>query len=326
MDARSDTLAFRARPPWWGGDLQTLRGSLAYRSRPLPGRSERLRLALADGSGDRLAAMLDRPATARPGPLIVLVHGLTGSEESPYVTASAAFHLRRGRRVLRLNLRGAGPSRQSCAGHYHAGCARDVHDALAALDRRLLADGVVVIGYSLGGNVALNLLAGHRLPIRAAVIVSAPIEPAEAARRFMAPRNALYHRWLLARMKRESMAPGARLADAERLAIRRARSIYEFDDRFVAPRHGFSGAEDYYARTAGARKVGAIGVPTLLIHARDDPWVPAAAYESLRPRCPAEVRLLLTPRGGHVGFHAQGCAEPWLDLVANNFVTSIIGP
>ena len=195
---------FRSRAPLWGGDLQTLRNLVVPNRSDLPGLSERVYLTLEDGSGDRLAAMLHRPAGPANGPLVVLVHGLTGSEDSAYIRASAAFHLKRERRVLRLNLRGAGPSRQTCTGHYHAGCAPDIRDALAALDSELISEGLFLVGYSLGGNALINLLADHAggSPIRGATTVSAPIDPAQAARRLMAPRNAVYHAWLLRLMKK----------------------------------------------------------------------------------------------------------------------------
>jgi predicted alpha/beta-fold hydrolase len=323
MAAPADPPAFRARAPWWGGDLQTLRNNLAPGTGNLPGTSKRIFLALGDGSGDRIAAMLDSPAKAMDGPLIVLIHGLAGSEASAYLRTSSAFHLNRGRRVLRLNLRGAGPSRATCIGHYHAGCGQDLHHALAALAPDLAAPGFFIVGYSLGGNALLNLLASHDLPIRGAATVSAPIEPAQAAQRFMEPRNALYHHWLLRQMKQESTAPGALLSQAERAAIARARTIYQFDDGFIAPRNGFDSADDYYARTAGARMAGDIAVPTLMIHARDDPWIPPAAYDALMERAPDNIRIVLTEGGGHVGFHAQGHAETWHDRRIDAFLRSL---
>ena len=320
MAALADPAAFRARAPWWGGDLQTLRNILVPGRNGSPATSKRIYLGLGDGSGDRIAAMLDSPVEAADAPLIVLIHGLAGSEASAYLRASAAFHLKRGRSVLRLNLRGAGPSRATCIGHYHAGCGEDLHHALAALPGDLAASGLFVIGYSLGGNALLNLLASHDLPIRGAATVSAPIEPAQAAQRFMEPRNALYHYWLLRQMKRESIAPGALVSEEERAAIDRARTIYEFDDGFVAPRNGFTDADDYYARTAGARMTGDIKVPTLMIHAHDDPWIPPAPYEALIGRAPANIQIVLTQSGGHVGFHGQGYAETWHDRCVDAFM------
>lgn len=320
-----DLTSFRARAPWWGGHLQTLRNKVMRPSVALPGHQERLHFALSDGSGDRLAGMLDCPPDPVAGPLVVLIHGLSGCEDSVYIRSSAAYHLRQGRRVLRLNMRGAGPSRSTCGGHYHSGCAPDVHDALTALNGSLLSGGLFLIGYSFGGNVLLHLLAKHGegLPIQGAATVSASIDPAQAARRLMAPTNALYQRWLLNNMKGQTVAPGARLSDNEREAVLRARSIIEFDDGFTAPRNGFACAEDYYRATTGWRVAAGIGVPTLLIHARNDPWIPAAPYEALERESPSNVEILLTEGGGHVGFHAKGYKEAWHDRRIGAFLEGL---
>jgi predicted alpha/beta-fold hydrolase len=316
---------FHSRAPLWGGDLQTLRNMLVPNRSDLSGTYGRVYFTLEDGSGDRLAAMLHRPVGPANGPLVVLVHGLTGSEDSAYIRASTAFHLKRKRRVLRLNLRGAGPSRQTCSGHYHGGSAPDIRDALTALDRELMSEGLFLVGFSLGGNLLINLLANHAggLPIRGATTVSAPIDPAQAALRLMAPRNAVYHAWLLHLMKRGSTAPGARLSGTERAIILRARTIFEYDDTSTAPRNGFSDAHDYYANTAGARVVQDVRVPTLMIHASNDPWVPADPYKVLEARNLPNIRVILSPGGGHVGFHANDEIETWHDRCTDVFLGSL---
>ena len=316
--------SFRSRAPWWGGDLQTLRNRIVRHEVSLPGLSKRLFLAMADGSGDQLAAMLHVPDNVTDSPLVVLIHGLTGSEDSDYLRQSAAFHLKRGYRVLRLNLRGAGPSRSSSGGQYHSGCATDLRDALMALDYDLTSQGVFLIGFSLGGNILINLLAAHctDLPVFGAVTVSAALDPAQATKRIMAPRNVLYHRWLLRHMRRECLALGARLEDQERHAILRARTIYEFDNTFTAPRNGFSGADEYYTGTAGWRVAPKIVIPTLLIHARNDPWIPSDPYEHIKQTAPT-LRVNLVDGGGHVGFHGRGHDETWHDRCAGEFFDSL---
>lgn len=313
--------AFRERAPWWGADLQTLRNSLRRPRHDLRRvAAERLWLELADGSGDRLAALLQRPERIR-GPLVVLVHGLGGSQDSVYMQASAAYHLGRGHPVLRLNLRGAGASRPHCRLQYHAGRSEDLRDALAVLPAELLASGVLLVGYSLGGNMLLKFLAEHAtaLPVRAAASVSAPIDLAAASRRFLERRNRFYHWLMLSSMKREALAPGAAISAAERRAIESAGSILEFDERFVAPRNGFVDAEDYYARNAARGFLASVPLPTLLIHALDDPWIPGASY--LRHPWGQNPNLtpLLASGGGHVGFHARASRVAWHDRAIGLF-------
>lgn len=329
IDAPPRLPPFRPRAPWWGGDLQTLRNILT-RARvdlsPYPER--RFELPMRDGSGDRLQAVLNNPAQARDVPLVVLIHGMSGCEDSAYIRAGAAHFLALGYPVIRLNLRGAGPSRATCRGFYYAGGSQDLRDAMAGLGQHVGEPGVVLIGYSLGGNMLIKYLAeidaganDETVP-RAAATISVPLDLALTARALMRPRNALYQRWLLAGLKTESTAPGAELTTEEKRAIDGARDIPEFDDRFTAPRNGFAGAADYYAHCSAARFIARVCVPTLVIHARDDPWIPPAAYDGVDWAANPHVTLLTTRRGGHVGFHGADDRVPWHDRRAAAFIAA----
>jgi uncharacterized protein len=315
---------FLARAPWWGGDLQTLRNYLVRRLAPLAA-GERLHLPMRDGSGDRLAAALHRPPTARPPrPLAILIHGLTGCELSHYMVKTAAHLLVQGFPVLRLNLRGAGASRASCRFQYYAGRSEDFADALAALAPALTQNGVVAIAYSLGANMLLKYLGerGSAAPLRGAVAVSTPLDLAGTSRRMMRRRNTVYQRYLLRHMRAESLGPGAEVTASERAAILGARSIWEFDHCFSAPRNGFNGAEDYYERNAARRYLDGIAVPTLVIHALDDPWIPAETYLGYEWRRNPSLIPLLPARGGHVGFQGHD-RTPWHDICATRFLTAL---
>jgi len=318
---------FVERSPWWGGDLQTIRNHLMWRGQPLESHASVVEFPTSDGSGDRLTGTLERPINPTKSPLIMLIHGLTGCEDSFYVRDAARFHLARGRSVLRLNLRGAGTSRQVAGGYYHAGCASDLQDVIGALGCEETRYGVFAVGYSLGGNILLNLLSHLQPPHRlvGAATVSAPIEPLEACERIMAPRNLVYHTLLLRRMKRDVLSPQAQLTDRERRLVQNATSVFEFDDKFVAPRNGFGNALNYYERTAGARQVRAITVPTLMLHACNDPWIPASPYRALQGQGLPNVEIVLTRSGGHVGFHERGFADTWHDRRMDEFLSGSIG-
>lgn len=325
--------AFWPRFPWLSGDLQTLRNFLRRPHHDLdPWPAEQLELPLRDGSGDRLVASLHpthaQPAGGRARGLVVLLHGLTGSEDSLYIRASAAFWLRRGRCVLRLNLRGAGPSRPLCGEQYHAGRSGDLRDALLALrdlGRIDAAAGLILVGYSLGANMLLRFLAEEAadFPITAAVSVSAPIDLKATQLLLMRPRNWIYHRYLLHEMKAEALATPRPLTPAERAAIVSADSVLAYDEQVIAPRNGFAGADDYYRQCSGLRFLSVIKTPTLVIHARDDPWIPAAVYEGIDWAANPALTVLLTDNGGHVGFHCHGHAEAWHDLAAQAFLQSL---
>jgi len=307
---------FRPLWPWLGADLQTLRNTLAPPRVALDRFSlERFELALPDADGDVLLGSLQRPLDGSGRPLVLLLHGLGGCEDSVYLQRSAQHFLAAGHPVLRLNLRGAGPSRERCRQQYHAGRSEDLRAVLAALVPRWSREGIVAIGFSLGGNLLLKGLGewGRECALRAAVAVSAPIDLAVSCRRIMAARNAVYHRYLLRKLRREARGP----ADA--------RTLYEFDDRVVAARNGFANADDYYARCSAAPFLDGISVPTLLIHAQDDPWIPAALYTqrdwSRNPR----LTPLLSRGGGHVGFHARDARDAWHDRCAALFFAAASG-
>jgi predicted alpha/beta-fold hydrolase len=310
-----DLPPFRPRFPWWGGDLQTLASFMRPPRKDLaPHTSERLTVDLRDGTGDRLACTLDHPSVPAEGkPLTILVHGLTGSQESSYMISMARRLLDAGERVLRLNLRGAGPSRATCGGQYYAGRSHDLRALLANLPAELKADGVRVVGYSLGAAMLLKYLGeeGEAAPLLAAAAVCAPIDLSATCRRMLERRNFIYHRHLLGMMKIEATAPGALLQERERSAILGSRTIWEYDEVFIAPRHGFAGAEDYYERCKPVRFMADIRVPTLVLGALDDPWIPGALYSGYDWSANKALMPLLPLWGGHVGFHGSGSPLPW---------------
>jgi predicted alpha/beta-fold hydrolase len=324
-----DVPQFRDRSPWWGPDLQTLRNVLRGPIAQISAAEQRrVLLPMADDTGDALACELafPNPASSRSGQppraLVVLIHGLSGSAESAYMLTSASHWLARGHAVLRLSLRGAGASREHCRLQYHAGRTQDLRDVLNALEPDLSRDGLVLVGYSLGGNMLLKFLAEHGadFPIQAAMSVSAPIDLSAASQRFLARRNLPYHRHLLATMKLESFGGRSELSERERQAVHGCRTIYEFDEYFVAPRNGYRNAEHYYAENHARLFLGDIRVPTLLVQALNDPWIPAESYTTVPWDDYPALHPLLAPSGGHVGFHGAGDHLPWHDRCAAIFV------
>jgi len=233
--------------------------------------------------------------------------------------------LDRGMTVLRLNLRGAGPSRSTCGGQYYAGRSQDFRALLELLPAGLTANGIVAVGYSLGGAMLLKYLGeeGTAARLAAAASVSAPIDLSATCRSMMRRRNGVYHRYLLGEMKDEATGAGAVLSDAERSAILGTRSIWEYDDVFIAPRHDFGGSEDYYERCKPVRFMPGIRVPTLVVAALDDPWIPGELYRGFDWPATRALQPLLPQAGGHVGFHGVGDVQPWSDRVVADFLATV---
>ncbi len=313
--------SFRPRFPWFGPDLQTLRNILQPPQPVLPGPAETLHLPTSDGSGDVLTALYHRQpdGAARPG--VLLIHGLTGCADSPYMKVTAAHLLRLGYPVVRLNLRGAGSPRQTCRLHYHGGRTEDIAAALAGLPTALTQAGLLAVGYSLGGNLLLKYLGEHRgdAAIRAGVAVSAPIDLGAASRRLRAPRNRLYETYLIGRMQAEDTAPNAAITPVERATILASRTIVDYDDGFVGPKNGFAGADDYYRSCSSNRFMPAITVPTLVLHAINDPWIPREVYAGFDWKKAPALTPVLSKGGGHLGFHSGGHAVPWHDRCIETF-------
>jgi predicted alpha/beta-fold hydrolase len=311
-DAALSFPRFRSRRPWWGRDLQTLRNYIVnIESSLAPFPAERVEFPMADG--DRLLASLHRPAEDRGRPLVVLIHGLTGSEDSAYIRASALYLLDQGYSVLRLNLRGAGPSKGVCRSRYHAGRSEDLRQVLGQMDGRLAGRGLLLVGYSLGGNLLLKYLgeAGRRAIVRGAVSISAPIDLDAARRSIMRPRNRLYHGHIVSGLKLESES--LELTAAQRRTLAAVETVFDFDDRILAPLMGFADALDYYRRSMALPLLPEIRVPTLVIHARNDPWIPFRSYRDFDWASNPRLIPLLPTTGGHVGFHGRGSQVPWHD-------------
>ena len=136
--------------------------------------------------------------------------------------------------------------------------------------------------------------------------MSAPLDLPAAAERIARPRNRLYERWLLGRLKQET-GPLWRNGPAPlRAAVRGARHIRDFDDALTAKEAGFRDAAAYYAACSPVNDMGSLGIPALVIHADDDPWVPPPSVAERPP-----LRVVVTRGGGHVGFHGRGSRMPW---------------
>lgn len=276
--------AFEPRFPWFGGDLQTL----ATRFLPAPAMpGTPVEFAMADG--DVLTGILDRQG----GPLVLVLHGLAGSAQSTYMLRTALALRENGFDTLRLDWRGAGQGRATAS--YHAGRSADLFEVLAKL-----ADApIFAIGFSLGANILLKYLgeAAAASRIQKAVAVSAPIDLTATSARVHARRNRLYHDYLLAGMKATSPYAAAR--------DRSIATIRDFDERIVAPNNGFADAASYYEKCSARAFMPRIAVPTLLVHAMDDPWIPGALYRDYPWAENPQLTPLLTAGGGHVGFYER---------------------
>jgi predicted alpha/beta-fold hydrolase len=301
--------AFEAgyRAPRWlpGGNLQTIWGARLSR-RHLGGAPRYRRERWSTPDGDFIDVDQLDGAPAAPAQHLVLFHGLEGSSASAYAQAFASEARRRGWAYSVPHFRGCSGELNLAPRAYHSGDHEEIGWILERLAARHGAP-LVVVGISLGGNAMLRWAqeAGHSASRTAAALaaVCSPIDLAAAGRAIDRGFNRLvYARMFLATMKPKALAkwqqhPG--LFDRGRVLA--ARTLYEFDDAFTAPLHGFRDTPDYWARASALPHLARIRIPALVANARNDPFVPHA---SLPREAAAPVRLWRPNEGGHVGFPA----------------------
>lgn len=266
-------------------------------------------VALEDG--DRLCVLESVPrGWSLTDPAAILVHGLAGCARSPYVVRFARRLVRLGLRVVRMNLRGAGAGFGLARGIYHAGRSDDLRSVIDWVANRAPGSPIALAGFSLGASLALKLAAeAADRPVDGLDCVLAanpPIDLIACAEAMRQPQNRLYDwnfvRWLRAEVTRLHR----RFPELGPPDLRQVRSVYEFDDRYTAPRNGFASALDYYTRSSALPLIPGIRLPGLVIHADDDPFIPAAPFHNVR--FPANLRFELVRQGGHLGYISR---VPW---------------
>ncbi len=262
---------------------------------------------------------------ARPGPAVVLVHGVGGSSESKYVVRAAVAFYRAGYNVIRLNLRGAGASVDDAPKLYHAGLTEDltvVAEALA-LDARVTQ--TLFLGFSLGGNVTLKAAAewGASPPAKVAGVasISAPMNLVETSRLLETLETFPYRAFVLSGLITTARKFAKLRPDAAPFTTRdlfKMRTVRDYDEVVVAPMHGFANATAYYESQSSGQYLPKIKLPTLIVHAEDDPMVPGFTVSPWLKAIPkgSPIQIAWSDRGGHVGWFATLGEAHWLSTWA----------
>jgi hypothetical protein len=295
--------------------LQTIASHFWRRPRAIATIERRL---IETEPGVRVLVKSQRPEGAAKGE-IVMVHGLEGSGHAGYIESLAAAALGAGYAAHRFHMRTCGGTERYSPTLYHAGMTGDLA-AVLRLFRREGREPAFLVGFSLGGNVALKLAGelGESAAelVRAVCGVSAPLDLEAAARRIGAPDNRFYERRFLRKMRDRLIAYGG-YQPADFAGIH---SLFEIDDRITAPAFGMGTAENYYRTQSAIWFVERIRVPTLLIHSKDDTFVPWRIVEHPLVRANSRIQVVLTEHGGHLGFVARGPKRFWLDAAIPEWI------
>ncbi|MGK2963742.1 MAG: hydrolase [Gemmatimonadaceae bacterium] len=291
--------------PWWlpGPHLQTLWGKLFRRPAIQPTRAERLDTP----DGDFLDIHhLEGPPGA---PLLVLLHGLEGGLRSHYIQGLLGEARSRGWRAAVIIFRSCGGQMNRAKRSYHSGETADLGFALTHLTTQPPASPILLAGASLGGNVLLKYLGeqgrGLSPRIRGAVAISVPFDLSRSSRYIDRGFARVYQYHFLRSLRRKArikagMYPG--MFPVEKFGT--VRTMYDFDDSFTAPAHGFLDADDYYRKSSSLGWIENISVNTLLLSAIDDPFLPEQVLDEVRDVAAGNpfLHTEFSAQGGHVGF------------------------
>lgn len=303
-----DALKFRPRafrPARWapGPHAQTLAARL-LRPSDVP-YTERERLWTPDED------FLDldwAPDSGKDAPIVLVMHGLEGSAQRRYMRNVAGNLVRAGVRPVALNFRGCSGEPNQTPHFYHSGKTDDPEFVITTLRERYPTRRIGALGFSLGGNVLLKLMGeqtdGGRSLLDAAVVISVPYDLAAGCDLLERTRmGRAYTAYFLRSLQRKIRLKDHLLRDVMDMnTAASARTIREFDDRVTAPLHGFASAAEYYDDSSSVRYLDRIRVPTLLLHAEDDPFLPPEFIPKRQAEQSASLHLSLQLRGGHVGF------------------------
>ncbi|MFO0665725.1 MAG: alpha/beta fold hydrolase [Polyangiaceae bacterium] len=300
-------------PPRWlqGGHLQTLTCAMpwfapAKKHRALSPESRWFHSGNAAAKTGVLARVWMQEKKA---PAVILIHGVGGSDSSLYVIRAASAFFEAGYHVFRLNQRGAGDGVEKAAGLYHAGLTEDLDAMIRELGHDERITSVHVVGFSGGGNVALKLAGewGSAAPrhLKGIVSLSAPVDLARAAANIVRKDALPYHAHVLRGLLRGAVNLKRRAPERAPYAWRdllSIRSLTRFDRKVTVPMHGFDSVEAYYASASAGPWLSKIAVPTLAIHAEDDPMVPGSTVRDALSSASSHVHVEYTDHGGHLGW------------------------
>lgn len=305
--------AYRPAALLANGHLQTIAASTLRRVPEV--RYQRERLELPDGDFvdlDWSWAKAGQPARR----LGIISHGLEGDSNRPYVRGMARALNQAGFDALAWNYRGCGGETNRLLRAYHLGDTDDLAEVIRHATEAKAYPEIYLTGFSAGGNVTLKYLGENaaRVPaqVKRAAVFSVPTDLKASSVHISRWQNQIYLRRFMNSLKEKMRVKDSHLpGQLDLTELNQLRDFPQFDERYTAPLHGFASADDYYEQSASGRYLAGIRIPTLLVNALNDPFLPASCY----PRDAATASqffFLETPAGGgHVGFNEGGPAGPY---------------
>ncbi|MCB5227237.1 hydrolase [Alishewanella sp. 16-MA] len=298
------TSSFKA--PWWlkHAHLQTIFAKYLSPKARLSSQAELFTLS----DGDELQLnWTELPKATDTRPLVVLLHGLAGNIDSHYIQGLLTELKQRNWPAVLMHFRGCHGQPNKLPRAYHSGDTGDFAEVITQIQQRFPLMPISAVGFSLGANVLVKYCGeqGGANLLKAAVAICPPLALSASAKRINSGSSKVYQRYLLSRLKastEQKLASHANFPLPLTLEqIRSFSSIEQFDQHYTAPIHGFRDAQDYYQKASGKAFLRHIQIPTLVIHAHDDPFLSDAVIPKPTDLS-ASVHYELSQHGGHVGF------------------------
>ena len=335
--------------PWIGGDLQTIRDTFCFEFN-LFKNAEKVFIPVnnidsAKYTKDYLLGFLEFPNNSVPKGLVIVTHGLGGSTKRYGLRRISKKLLDEGYIVFKLNLRGAGSGRYLSSSNYSAKCSKDIISVVSFLRNKFKEEKeayrlndkyfpIFGIGLSLGGTIFLNACIDYKSKnteklFDGLACVSSPLDLLSCSQCIDKPRNFIYQKWLISRLKSQVLKSQYNnedliAKDIIKRKLKKIKTIREFDDSLTAPSWGYKSVNDYYQDASPLSKIITFyeKLPVcLFIHAKDDPWVPYKStfeLKNLISKKQKKFLILITEKGGHNGFHSpKGC---WSDNVVSQWI------
>lgn len=269
--------------------------------------------------GDYVSMEISTPKGWKDGDKTVfMIHGLGGDYRSPYLVRMSHKLYNRNVRSIRMNLRGSGTARGMSKNPYHGGMSEDVLSAMKALKEDTPLSPITLLGFSLGGNLALKLageLGGEAGKYFEKVIgINSPLDLLACAQRCSRKDSQFYGKYFVSLMREQAYIRHKKFPDLPPISVPKNLNIYEYDQLYTAPFFGFDSAADYYKKSSASKVLTQVQVPSKILLSLDDPVI---AHEAiLQHQMSSKIEVFLTEKGGHMGYIASPTNERgfyWLD-------------
>lgn len=276
--------------------------------------------------GDRISLEITTPSSWKSTDLtVIFVHGLCGSHKSPNLVRMAKRLEPFGIRTVRYNMRGCGSGKGHAKHIYHSGRSEDVFESLKALKKESPDSPIVLVGFSLGGNIVLKL-AGElntlaKTFLIGVIAVSPPVELYSSVQMLGDPANAIYEKYFYRLLRADVHYRHKKFKDLPPIHLPKNLKLYEFDQLYTAPACGFESAIDYYNKCSSAHIVSDIAIPCKVLMSEDDPIISSSSLDSYI--LPSNVTVFKTKKGGHMGYLGRSEGRTgvyWLDSVLVDWI------